>query len=161
MSIFDVWTISIILVHSPTSSYYEQIEFTTCCSCNIFPKFKKIWDPPLIHFAELFGFAWCLHKDYFDASNVLMFELILPCHREYFGFLSRESSHLRARRCGKERDIKSESSVFGLRCIFYIDVCFEIPSEPLSIRLPPLRRRYRKFFRELFYLLPIPTIFYS
>ena len=29
MSIFDVGPISIILVHTPTSSYYEQIEFTT------------------------------------------------------------------------------------------------------------------------------------
>ena len=72
----------------------------------LFPKMQKNLDPPLIHFAQ-FWFCLMLNKDYFYEGNVLMFELIFPRHRNYFGFLSRESSRLRVRRCGKESNIKS------------------------------------------------------
>ena len=80
---------------------------SNCYSCNYFPKFKKKLDRPLIRFAQ-FWFCLMLNKDYFYEGNVLMFELILPRHWNYFGFLSRESNHLRVRRCGEELDIKSE-----------------------------------------------------
>ena len=107
----------------------EELFLRTCCSCNFFPKFKKNWDPPLIRFAQFFGFAWCLRKDYIDCSDFLWFELILPCCQKHVRFLSRESSYLHARRCGKEHDIKSELSVFGLRCIF---LCRQLFWDPVG-----------------------------
>ena len=132
---------------------------TSCCSCNDFPKFKKKLGPSFdSFFCSVFGFAWCLRKDYFYAGDVLMFELIFPLYQKCFGLLSRESSHLRAHHFGKEQDITSDSNVIGLRCVFFVSNCFEILSEPLSIHLLPLRRRFCEVVRDLFNPFPIPTI---
>ena len=94
-----------------------------CCSCNIFPKIQKNLGPS-------FSFILLSSLDLFDFCSRLAFMLamfhgiilIFPCHRKCFRLLSWESSYLHTHHCGKEQNIKSESNVFGLRCIFYFSV---------------------------------------
>ena len=87
-----------------------------------FPKIQNFLGPSFNSFCSAFGFAWCLRKDYFYASDDLMFELIFPFHRKCFGLLSRESSHLRAHRCGEVTRSRVRSKIYFLRC-FCLFVC--------------------------------------
>ena len=141
----------------------EAHEYLWCyCSCNIFPKFKKNWDPSLIHFPQLFVLFDVCAKIYFYASHVLLFELILPCCRKHVIFLSWESSYLHARCCGKEQKIKSESSVFGLQYIFLYRRLFWDPVETLVYTSFAVAEKVlRNFLRSCFILFWSPPFCFA
>ena len=97
-------------------------------------------------------------KDYFYAGDVLLFELIFPCHRKCFGLWVGSLVIFTTAVAEKNRTSSPSQVYLVSEAFFFIGVCFEIPLKPLSIRLPPLRRRYCEVFWELFHPFSIPTI---
>ena len=124
-----------------------------------FPKIQKILGPSFNSFC--FAFLVLLDdcaKIYFYASHVLLFELILPCYRKCLDFWV-ESLVICMPAVSKKNGTSCPIQVCVIsNAFFFISSCFEIPSEPLSILLTPLRRRFCKVVRELFYHFSIPVV---
>ena len=91
----------------------------------------------------------------------LCLNYFLPHHRKYVGILSRKSSFLCFRCYGEEPNIKSEVKCFWSPMYFSLSaLVFEIPSEPLSMRLPLLRKGFWEVVQEVFHPLSVLAILF-